>query len=122
MRVLGALLLVIGFLLCLSIVWSALGFFMMGGGLISLLVAEERSKRARLVIEPNGVFVSGEATDSVKYDPRQSSDHRARSLRALYEAIADNAALMRAAGQTDRDSKPVLPGRFSPDSDVGPTA
>lgn len=122
MRILGAVLLVVGFLLCLSIVGAALGFFMMGAGLISLLVAEQRSKRARLVIEPKGVIVSGEATDSVNYDPRQSSDHRARSLRTLYEAIADNAALMRAAEPAGRDSRSVLPGRFSPDRDVGPTA
>jgi hypothetical protein len=118
MRVLGAVLLVVGFLLCLSIVWAAPGFFMMGAGLISLLVAEQRTKRAQLVIEPKGVFVSGEATNSVNYDPRQSSDYRAQSLRALYEATADNAALMRAAEPTDRDSKPVLPGRFSPDRNV----
>lgn len=95
--------------------------FMMGAGLISLLVAEQRTKRAHLVIEPKGVFVSGEVTDSVNFDPRQSSDHRARSLRALYEAIADNAALMTAAEPTDRDSKPVLRGRFWSDRDVGPT-
>lgn len=51
MRVLGAVLLVGGVLLCVSIVWAALGFVMMGVALICLLVAEERSKRARLAIE-----------------------------------------------------------------------
>ena len=102
MRVLGFVLLVGGFLLCVSIVWAAPGFFMMGAGLISLLVAEERTKRARLVIEPNGAFVSREASDSSKHDSRQSSDHRVRSLQALYEAVADNADLIRAAAQADR--------------------
>jgi hypothetical protein len=42
---LGSVLLIGGFLLCVSIVWAALGFFMMGLGLICLLVAEERNKR-----------------------------------------------------------------------------
>jgi hypothetical protein len=42
---LGSVLLIGGFLLCVSIVWAALGFFMMGLGLICLLIAEERNKR-----------------------------------------------------------------------------
>ena len=137
MRVLGAVLLVGGVLLCVSIVWAALGFFMMGAGLIFLLVAEERSKRLERAIssypdrsnirqdpfmrsEPTAVSGSLEAAGEV--DPRRSQDHRTHALRALYEAVADNTALVRAAAQTDRDSKRALPSRFAADKDVGPTA
>jgi hypothetical protein len=43
MRIAGSALLVIGVLLCVSIVWAAIGFIAMGFGLI-LLIAEERKK------------------------------------------------------------------------------
>lgn len=95
MRLLGAGLLVAGFLLCVSIAWAALGFFMMGAGLICLLVAEQRSKRARLVIEPKRGFESRDPTRSVAHE--QSPTYRERSLRALYEAVADNADQISAA-------------------------
>lgn len=45
MRFSGAVLLIGGFLLCVSIVWAAIGFLMMGFGLICLLIAERRNKR-----------------------------------------------------------------------------
>jgi hypothetical protein len=45
MRSVGVALLISGFFLCVSIVWAALGFLMMGFGLICLLRAERRSKR-----------------------------------------------------------------------------
>jgi hypothetical protein len=44
MRILGTLLLFGGFLLCISIAWAAVGFLMMGFGLICLLMAERRKK------------------------------------------------------------------------------
>jgi hypothetical protein len=44
MRILGTLLLLGGFLLCISITWAAVGFLMMGFGLICLLIAERRKK------------------------------------------------------------------------------
>src|ERR1700760_692665 len=46
MRLFGFVLLIAGFLLCVSIVWAALGFLMMGFGLICLLIAERSRKRA----------------------------------------------------------------------------
>jgi hypothetical protein len=46
MRLFGLVLLIAGFLLCVSIVWAALGFLMMGFGLICLLIAERNRKRA----------------------------------------------------------------------------
>jgi hypothetical protein len=46
MRITGWFLLVAGLLLCVSIVWAAIGFFMMGWGLICLLIAEQRRKKS----------------------------------------------------------------------------
>src|SRR5665213_4127150 len=46
MRLFGFVLLIAGFLLCVSIVWAALGFLMMGFCLICLLIAERNRKRA----------------------------------------------------------------------------
>ncbi|WJR81424.1 hypothetical protein [Bradyrhizobium sp. NP1] len=45
MRIGGAILLVAGVLLCLTIVWATIGFLMMGFGLICLNLAELRQKR-----------------------------------------------------------------------------
>src|SRR5262245_36897952 len=50
MRIAGSTLLVIGFLLCVSIAWAAIGFIAMGFGLILLLIVEER-KRSVLHLE-----------------------------------------------------------------------
>lgn len=48
MYILGALLLIAGCLLCITIAWAAAGFFAMGSGLICLLVAEEGWRASRL--------------------------------------------------------------------------
>src|SRR6266704_5421195 len=45
MRVAGTILLLGGFLLCVSIVWAAVGFPMIGLGLVCLLIAERRKKQ-----------------------------------------------------------------------------
>jgi hypothetical protein len=45
MRVWGWVLLIGGFLLCASIVWAAIGFLLMGLGLIFLQIAEDKRKR-----------------------------------------------------------------------------
>jgi hypothetical protein len=55
MRVLGATALIIGFLLCVSIAWAAIGFFAMGFGLIFLLIAEEREKASALRSESSEI-------------------------------------------------------------------
>jgi hypothetical protein len=49
-RIAGWVLLVGGFLLCVSVTWAALGFLLMGVGLISLLVAERNRNRAKLAL------------------------------------------------------------------------
>lgn len=51
MRFAGTTLLIIGFLLCVSIAWAAIGFFAMGFGLILFLIAEERKKLPALHLE-----------------------------------------------------------------------
>ena len=47
MRILGAILLIAGFLLCLTILWAAIGFLGMGLGLICLLIAERRQEQLK---------------------------------------------------------------------------
>jgi hypothetical protein len=51
MRFAGFTLLFLGFLLCVSIEWAAIGFVAMGFGLICLLILDERQKRAKIRIE-----------------------------------------------------------------------
>jgi hypothetical protein len=108
MRVLGTVLLVSGFLLCVSIVWAAPGFVMMGVALICLLVAEQRSKRLRLAapVSSEAADENGENWKRSKND-RGGQDPRVRALRAVYEAVAGERALMAAAPQTHTDSKPL---------------
>jgi hypothetical protein len=51
-RIAGWILLIAGALLCATLVWAAVGFLLMGVGLLSLLVAENNRKRAnRPVVE-----------------------------------------------------------------------
>jgi hypothetical protein len=57
MRLFGFVLLIAGFLLCVSIVWAALGFLMMGFGLICLLIAERNRKSAPNPDVSDPVFV-----------------------------------------------------------------
>jgi hypothetical protein len=45
MRSLGTVLLIVGFLLCVSIAWAALGFLMMAFGLICFLIGERKNKQ-----------------------------------------------------------------------------
>jgi len=49
-RIAGWVLLLGGFLLCVSVAWAALGFLLMGVGLISLQVAERNRNRAKLAL------------------------------------------------------------------------
>ncbi|MCA6112770.1 hypothetical protein [Bradyrhizobium cenepequi] len=46
MRIAGWVLLLAGFVLCLSVAWAALGFLLMGIGLVSLQVAERKRGKA----------------------------------------------------------------------------
>ena len=64
MRIIGWILLVAGFFLCVSIVWAAVGFLLMGVGLILLLVAEQNRRRAR-----SANALSGERSDVRQAEP-----------------------------------------------------
>lgn len=46
MRIAGWILLVAGFVLCLSVAWAALGFLLMGVGLVVLQVVERKQRKA----------------------------------------------------------------------------
>src|SRR5438132_10104350 len=46
----GTILLLGGFLLCVSIVWAAVGLGMIGFGLVCLLIAERRKKQSIAVV------------------------------------------------------------------------
>lgn len=61
MRIAGWVLLVGGFLLCVSVAWAALGFLLMGVGLISLQVAERNRNRAKLVLASRAVRLAAQA-------------------------------------------------------------
>jgi hypothetical protein len=45
MRIIGWVLLLAGFVLCLSVAWAALGFLLMGIGLVSLQIAERKRRK-----------------------------------------------------------------------------
>ena len=49
-RIAGWILLVVGLVLCLSVVWAPLGLLMMGVGLVSLQVAEQKQRKARTAV------------------------------------------------------------------------
>jgi len=51
-RIAGWILLVFGLALCLSVVWAPVGLLMMGVGLVSLQVAEQKRRKARTAAAP----------------------------------------------------------------------
>jgi len=76
MRFLGAVLIIGGFLLCVSIAWAAVGFFMMGFGLISLLVAERKNKRSSVANFPPQARSSNLEPRAGRVPPSHISDRR----------------------------------------------
>ena len=55
MRIAGWILLLIGFLLCISVAWATLGFLLMGVGLVSLRErAAELGGRSEVTCPPGG--------------------------------------------------------------------
>lgn len=70
MRLSGWSLLVLGLLLCATIAWAAIGFFMMGFGLLALLAAEDRnlkSGRTKDDSQMNSTFAV-DASGSVSFE------------------------------------------------------
>jgi hypothetical protein len=53
-RITGWILLLIGLVLCVSVAWAALGFLLMGVGLVALQVAERDRRRARQAAAAGG--------------------------------------------------------------------
>jgi hypothetical protein len=51
-RILGAILLTAGFLLCLTILWAAIGFLAMGLGWLCPLIAEQRQEQLKKLTLP----------------------------------------------------------------------
>jgi hypothetical protein len=85
MRAAGAILLVSGFLLCVSVAWAAIGFFAMGFGLIFLLVDEERKKRTALHLEnatirPDPIMAPPSSRGQVRQDEAPSETDQWGSL------------------------------------------
>jgi hypothetical protein len=66
MRLAGAVLLIAGFGLCISIVWAAIGFIAMAFGLICLLIAEEKTNRARKLASPGALQTQTLKTKALK--------------------------------------------------------
>jgi hypothetical protein len=69
MRLAGWLLLVVGTLLCVSIVWATIGFLMMGFGLICLLIAEKKRNRATTVAAPPVVSRQARLATQPRFEP-----------------------------------------------------
>jgi hypothetical protein len=71
-RIAGWLLLIVGAVLCISIAWAALGFLLMGVGLIALQVAEQNRKRRTnipaAIVEANPAPVARSADRSAPAD------------------------------------------------------
>src|ERR1035438_4135417 len=112
MRILGTLLLFGGFLLCISIVWAAVGFLMMGFGLICLLMAERRKKLSKAPPAP----LSNEVGRRREPPPLQIEKH----AQSAELAEASDASPSRIVSQQalssfpePRKPKPPKPARIS---------
>lgn len=91
MRFLGAVLLIGGFLLCVSIVWAAIGFLMMGFSLICLLIAERKNKRSSDVCCPRQALPPNPERGAGLAAADQSSDRRSNvTARSSYDEVRWN--------------------------------
>jgi hypothetical protein len=119
MRILGWVLLVGGFLLCVSVLWAAAGFLSMGLGLIFLQIAEQKTRRAKSAIlcserfepqreplpvqETTGVLVLPEEDERTGREdatgPHSYDKQRWRSLLSSDADISRLAAVLATYGQ-----------------------
>ncbi|MEO6842215.1 MAG: hypothetical protein ABI192_15810 [Bradyrhizobium sp.] len=102
MRLFGFVLLIAGFLLCVSIVWAALGFLMMGFGLICLLIAERNRKRAPRSDVPDLVARLPIAA-APKPDKAVARQQPAVFLEPTFAAASSGASLGAQAGVSDSE-------------------
>jgi hypothetical protein len=97
MRFAGFALLFLGFLLCVSIEWAAIGFLAMGFGLICLLIVDERQKLSKIRIdkiaaqpvpsEPVGLLDPATSTESA--DHQRSNLLKKDRWKSLVESDPD---------------------------------
>lgn len=84
MRIGGAILLVAGFLLCLTVAWATIGFLMMGCGLICLNLAELRQSKPK----PS----SGKRSKTSVAPPPSQAARKEPELVARHEAASPGAS------------------------------
>jgi len=110
MRIAGTFLLLGGLLLCISIIWAAVGFMMMGFGLICLLIAERRKKSSTA---PPGQL--SDAFDRRREPPPLQIDKRAQPAE-LVKASSSRIELQRAPSSLPepRQPRPPKPAIVSP--------
>jgi hypothetical protein len=110
MRIAGTFLLLGGLLLCISIIWAAVGFLMMGFGLICLLVAERRKKHSTA---PPGLL--SDAFDLRREPPPLQIDKRAQPAE-LVEASSSKIEPQRAQSSfpEPRQPRPPRPALIPP--------
>jgi hypothetical protein len=108
MRIAGTFLLLGGLLLCISIVWAAVGFAMMGLGLICLLIAERKKHSTAPPCLPSDAF------DRRREPPPLQIDKRAQPAE-LVEA-SSSIALQKAPPSLPepRQPRPPKPAIISP--------
>ncbi len=110
MRIAGTFLLLGGLLLCISIIWAAVGFMMMGCGLICLLIAERRKKHSTA---PPGLL--SDALDRRREPPPLQIDKRAQPAE-LVEASSSKIEPQTAPSSfpEPRQPRPPQPALISP--------
>jgi hypothetical protein len=113
MRILGTLLLLAGFLLCVSIVWATVGFLLTGFGLICLLIAERRKKRSKATPGP-----LCDEVDLRREPPPLQIEKHARSAELAEASDASPSRIVFQQAQSSfpepRQPKPPKPSRISP--------
>ena len=109
MRIAGTCLLLGGLLLCVSIIWAAVGFLMMGFGLICLLIVERRKHSTA----PPGLL--SDALDRRRELPPLQIDKRAQPAE-LVEASSSRIELKRVPSSLPepRQPRPPKPAIVSP--------
>jgi hypothetical protein len=104
MRFSGYALLLIGFLLCITIAWAAIGFFAMGFGLICLLVVDAQKRAAKVAVVAARPVTPKPANLPAHFDEGQStreinSEHRWKSIVQSDPDVAEIARILSGYGQ-----------------------
>lgn len=113
MRIAGWILLLIGFLLCISVVWATLGFLLMGVGLVSLQVPKRNRRRvphaasaARLEM-PLGAVARPRAEEPVnRLEPVLAPAPEVAQTADLASPRFDGSALARSVAAISVSAKP----------------